>query len=40
MKERRLIKMFSEKNLIWENGPFRAQKLHILITLDPLEEYF
>ena len=30
----------SEKNLIYGNGPFWAQKLHIPITLDPLEEFF
>ena len=29
-----------KKMLIWGNGPFWAQKLHILITLDPLEEFF
>ena len=40
MKETRLINRFSEKILIWGNGPFWAQKLHILITLDPLEEFF
>ena len=40
MKETRLINRFSEKILIWANGPFWAQKLHILITLDPLEEFF
>ena len=34
MKETRLINRFSEKILIWGNGPFWAQKLHILITLD------
>ena len=34
MKETRLIKRFSEKSLIWGNGPFWAQKLLILITLD------
>ena len=31
---------FLKKILIWGNGPFWAQKLHILITLDPLEEFF
>ena len=40
MKETRLINRFSEKILIWGNGPFCAQKMHILITLDPLEEFF
>ena len=40
MKETKLIKRFSEKSLIWGNGPFWAQKLRILITLDPLEEFF
>ena len=36
----RLINMFSEKIIIWGNGPFWAQKLHILITLVILEEFF
>ena len=40
MKETRLIKRFSGKILIWGNGPFWAQKWHILITLNPLEEFF
>ena len=40
MKETRLINRFSKKILIWGNGPFWAQKLCILITLDPLEEFF
>ena len=40
MNETRLIKRFSEKILIWANGPFWAQKLHTRITLDPLEEFF
>ena len=40
MKETRVINRFSEKIIIWENGPFWAQKLGILITLDPLEEFF
>ena len=40
MKETRLINRFSEKTFIWGNGPFWAQKLRILITLDPLEEFF
>ena len=40
MKEARLINRFSEKIFIWGNGPFYAQKLHILITLVPLEESF
>ena len=40
MKETRLINKFSEKILIWGNGPFWAQKLCILITLDLLEEFF
>ena len=31
---------FLKKVIIWENGPFRAQKLRILITLDPLEWFF
>ena len=31
---------FLKKNIIWGNGPFWAQKLCILITLDPLEEFF
>ena len=35
-----LINRFSEKILIWANGPFWAQKLCILVTLDPLEEFF
>ena len=38
MKETRLINRFSEKIIIWGNGPFWAQKLCILITLDPLEK--
>ena len=38
--KKQLINRFSEKILIWGNGPFWAQKLHILITLDPLEEFF
>ena len=40
MKETRLINRFSEKSLIWGNGSFLVQKLRILITLDPLEEFF
>ena len=42
MKETRLINRFSGKKkfFIWGNGPYWAQKLHILITLDPLEEFF
>ena len=41
MKGTRLINRFSEKKiLIWANGPFLAQKLHILTTLDLLEEFF
>ena len=40
MKEIRLINRFSEKILLRGNGSFWAQKLHILITLDPLEEVF
>ena len=40
MKETRIINRFSEKILIWGNGVFLAQKLYILITLDPLEEFF
>ena len=40
MKETRLINRFSEKGLIWGNGSFWAQKLHILVTLDPLKEFF
>ena len=40
MKETRLFHMFSEKILIWGNGPFWAQILHILITLDLVEEFF
>ena len=40
MKETRLINSFFEKIIIWGNGPFWAQKLYILITLDPLEEFF
>ena len=40
MKETRLINRVSEKNLIWGNRPFQAQKLRILITLDPLEDIF
>ena len=39
MKETRLINRFSEKIIIWGNGPFWVQKLCILITLDPLEEF-
>ena len=39
MKETRLINSFSEKILIWKNGPFRAQKLCIYITLGPQEEF-
>ena len=31
---------FVKKILIWGNVPSWAQKLHILITLDPLEEFF
>ena len=31
---------FSVKILIWGKEPFWAQKLHILITLDLLEEFF
>ena len=31
---------FLKKILIWGNGVFLAQKLYILITLDPLEEFF
>ena len=37
IKETRLVKRFSEKILIWANGPFGAPKLHILIML---EEFF
>ena len=41
MKEARAINRFSEKKiLIWGNGPFWAQRLHILLTLDPQEEFF
>ena len=40
MKETRLINRFYEKILIQGNGSFWVQKLHILITLDPLEEFF
>ena len=40
MKETRLINKFSEKIIIWGNEPFWAQKLHILITQDPPEEFF
>ena len=40
MKETRFINRFSEKKFIWGNGSFWAQKLRILITLDPLEEFF
>ena len=41
MKETRLInRLFFKKILIWGNGSFWAQKLRILITLDPKEEYF
>ena len=40
MKGTRLINGFSEKNLIWGNGPFWAQKWCILITPGPLEEFF
>ena len=40
MAETRLINRFSEKVLIRGNGQFWVQKLHILITLDPLEEFF
>ena len=39
MKETRLINRFSEKILIWGNGPFWAQKLGIFITLDLKEEF-
>ena len=31
---------FLKKIIIWGNGPFWAQKLCILIILDPLEEFF
>ena len=34
MKGTKLINRFSAKILIWANGPFRAQKLRFLITLD------
>ena len=34
------VNRFSEKILVWGNGPFWAQKLRILITLDLLEELF
>ena len=40
MKETGLINRFSEKNLFWRNGPFWAQKLHILMTMDLLENVF
>ena len=40
MAETRLINRFSEKVLIRGNGQFWVQKLHILIALDPLEEFF
>ena len=40
MTETRLINRFSEKILIRKNEPFWVQKLHILITLDRLEEFF
>ena len=39
MKEARLINRFSEKILILGNGPFWAQKMCILITVNPLEEF-
>ena len=39
MKGTMFINRLSEKILIWENGPFYAQKLHILVTLDPREGY-
>ena len=41
MKETRLISRFFEekKKLIWGNGPFWTQKLRILVTLDPHEEF-
>ena len=35
-----LLAGFLKKILIWGNGPFRVQKLRILIILDPLEEFF
>ena len=31
---------FQKKFLLKANGPFWAQKWHILITLDPLQEFF
>ena len=43
MKETRPINTFFEKKkkiLIWGYGPFWAQKLHFLMTLDPLEDFF
>ena len=42
MNERNKVQVnrFSEKILIWANGPFWAQKLHILITQDLVEGFF
>ena len=39
-RKTRLINRFAEKILIWANRLFWAQKLCILVTLDPLEEFF
>ena len=39
-KKQGSLTRFLKKILIWANGPFWAQKLRILITLDLLEEFF
>ena len=35
-----ILIIFQKKNLFGTNGLFWAQKSRILITLDPLEEFF
>ena len=36
MKGRRFVNKFVEKIVVWTNGPFWAQKWHMLVTLGPL----
>ena len=40
MKGTRFINRFSEKILIWANGPFWAQKWCMIMSLDLLWEFF
>ena len=35
-----ILKIFPQKFFLVANGPFWAQKWSILITLDPLQEFF